>query len=56
MLFGCFALFLFNPQVFPTWFVDSGLNLVPIILLFGALIYWVVGIKRGAAMKRIVLN
>ena len=32
---------------FPTWFIDMRLNLVPITVVFGVLIYWVVNIKWG---------
>ena len=56
LLFGCFALFLFNPQAFPDWFIDMRLNLVPITIIFGVLIYWVVSLKWGRPMKNALLN
>lgn len=56
MLFGCFALFLFNPQAFPEWFIDMRFNLVPITIIFGVLVYWVVTLKWGRSIEKIVVH
>jgi len=56
MLFGCFALFLFNPQAFPEWFIDMQFNLVPITIIIGVLIYWVVTLKWGRSIAKIAVH
>ncbi len=56
LLFGCFALFLFNPQAFPEWFIDMRFNLVPITIIFGVLIYWVVTLKWGRSIEKIAVH
>ena len=56
MLFGCFALFLFNPQAFPEWFIDMRFNLVPITIIIGVLIYWVVTLKWGRSLEKIAVH
>ncbi len=56
MLFGCFALFLFNPQAFPEWFIDMRFNLVPIAIIVGVLIYWVVTLKWGRSIEKIAVH
>ena len=56
MLFGCFALFLFNPQAFPEWFIDMQFNLVPITIIIGVLIYWVVTLKWGRSIQKIAVH
>jgi hypothetical protein len=56
MLFGCFALFLFNPQAFPEWFINMRFNLVPITIILGVLIYWVVTLKWGRSIEKIAVH
>lgn len=47
LLFAMFALFIANPSVFPAWFTGAGLNFVPPALVFVAIAYWVLAVKRG---------
>ncbi len=46
LFFGVFALFVANPQLYPDWFSDTGLSLLPSLALLGVLAYWVVAVRK----------
>ena len=46
LFFAMFALLVANPQVFPDWFLNSGLNYLPLVILLGVMAYWVVKTRR----------
>ncbi len=47
ILFALFALFVANPQLFPPWFTNTGLNLLPSLAMLVLIGYWVLAVRRG---------
>ena len=47
LFFAMFALLVANPQVFPEWVLDSGLNYLPLFIILLVMAYWVVSVRRG---------
>ena len=47
LLFGTFALFVANPQLYPDWFTNTGLSFVPSAILLGVIAYWVLAVRTG---------
>lgn len=50
ILFALFALFVANPQLFPPWFTNTGLNLLPSLAMLILIIYWVFAVRRGVKL------
>ena len=46
LFFAMFALLVANPQIFPDWFLDTGLNYLPLVVLLAVLAYWVVRVRK----------
>ncbi|NNE05567.1 MAG: hypothetical protein HKN15_07590 [Xanthomonadales bacterium] len=50
ILFALFALFVANPQLFPPWFNETGLNFLPSLAMLCLIIYWILAVRRGSAI------